>query len=220
MIHFPESTKVGLKIPKEKFYANMEMTADMKRRFINLINHIVWQYKLSDSTLNVGKGTMVVEIDVFEVYLKVKEVNTAIFDFIEQHFPRHTLFVLIYEEEANLLVSYKEPIANRPGKFKILEKFQTDWMTKTQTQLELTIDGLNMDQVYESLVRQIGRIKVERENPLRIGQSILNQQTKEKLQKQILLLEKKMHNEKQFNIQLKISNEIKSLEIELAKICK
>ncbi|MCE5174713.1 MAG: DUF4391 domain-containing protein [Bacteroidales bacterium] len=218
MIHFPESTKVGLKIPKEKFYANMEMTADMKRRFINLIDHIIWQYKLSGTTLNVGKGSMVIEIDVFGVYLKIKDINTALFDFIEQNFPRHTLFILIYEEEAKLLVSYKEPITNRPGKFKILEKFQTSWMPMTQ--LELTIDGLNMDQVYESLVKQIGKIKVERENPLRIGQSILNQQTKEKLQKQILLLEKKMHNEKQFNIQLKISNEIKSLEKELTKIGK
>jgi len=215
MIHFPESTKVGLKVPKEKFYANMEMTADMKRRFINLIDHIVWQYKLSETTLNVEKATMVVEIDVFEVYMKVKDVNTALYDFIERNFPRHTLFVLIYEEEANFLVSYKEPIANRPGKFKILEKFQTDWMPMPQ--LELTIDGLNMDQVYESLVRQIGKIKVDQESPLDISQSIMNQQTKEKLQKQILLLEKKMHNEKQFNIQLKISNEIKSLEKELAQ---
>ena len=215
MIHFPESTKVGLKVPKEKFYANMEMTADMKRRFINLIDHIVWQYKLSETTLNVEKATMVVEIDVFEVYMKVKDINTALYDFIERNFPRHTLFVLIYEEEANFLVSYKEPIANRPGKFKILEKFQTDWMPMPQ--LELTIDGLNMDQVYESLVRQIGKIKVDQESPLDISQSIMNQQTKEKLQKQILLLEKKMHNEKQFNIQLKISNEIKSLEKELAQ---
>lgn len=58
------------------------MMAEMKRRFINLIDHIVWQYKLSDSTLNVGKGSLVVEIDVFGVFLKVKDVNTALFDFI------------------------------------------------------------------------------------------------------------------------------------------
>lgn len=59
---------------------------------------------------------------------------------------------------------------------------------------------------------QIAGDKVEKKSGSDLKDSVLKSQEAEKIQKKIAELSNKLHSEKQFNIQLKISNEIRMLE--------
>ncbi|MCX6244652.1 MAG: DUF4391 domain-containing protein [Bacteroidetes bacterium] len=216
MLNFPKSTEFGKKIPKEKFYSRLEMKTAMKRYFIEDIEQIVWRYKLAPSTLNVSAGINVLEIDVLEINLKRKDYAQTVFEFIDKNLPHHTVFVLSCGSEVQLLINYKEAIENRAGKFKITANYKTDW--KPLDQIQLTVDGLNMDKVYESFVAQVAGTKLKVEAHETVKDAILQAQLKLMLEKEINALESKLYNEKQFNVQLKISTKLKELKNQLFEL--
>ena len=216
MLNFPKSTEFGKKIPKEKIYSRLEMKTAMKRYFIEDIEQIVWRYKLAPSTLNVSAGINVLEIDVLEINLKRKDYAQTVFEFIDKNLPHHTVFMLSCGSEVQLLINYKEAIENRAGKFKITANYKTDW--KPLDQIQLTIDGLNMDKVYESFVAQVAGTKLKVEAHETVKDAILQAQLKLMLEKEINALESKLYNEKQFNVQLKISTQLKELKNQLSEL--
>jgi len=210
MLNFPKSTEFGRKVSKEKFYSRMEISTVIKRYFVEDIEQIVWRYKLAPSTLNVSAGSNVLEIDVLEINLKRKDYSQAVFEFIDKNLPHHTVFVLMCGDEVQLLINYKEAIENRAGKFKITANYTTDW--KPLNQIQLTIDGLNMDKVYESFVAQIADTKLKVEAHENVKDAILQAQAILRLEKEINALEAKIRTEKQFNIQVKLSTKLKRLK--------
>lgn len=214
MLNFPKSTFYGKKIPKEKFYAKLDISSAMKRCFVEEIDQIVWQNKLATSTLNVSAGTKVIEIDVLEVSLKKKECTYSVFEFLDKNLPNHTVFLITFAQEGQLLINYKESIENRVGKHKITANYKTDWMPLDQ--IQLSIDGLNLDKVYESFVAQIAVNKLVITEQTDLKLAILEAQAKDKLQKEILVLESRIKNEKQFNIQVKLSTKLKKLKNNLS----
>ena len=52
MLSFPTSTGFERRIPKQKFYQNLDVTAEVKRLFIEQIKLITWANKLSAQTMN------------------------------------------------------------------------------------------------------------------------------------------------------------------------
>lgn len=210
MITFPESTYFGKRIPKESFYQRVDMNASVKRSFIDDIDQIIWQNKLSANTLHVGKGTRIIEIEIFEIQLKRKEYNTKIIELLEKSIPKHLLFILSYQGNSKLLMNFKEEYEKQPGKFKIVESYQSDWLPSDK--LSIQVEGLTIDQVYDSFIRQVAGTKLIQEEDLDIIQTIEKSQIAAKLQKKIADLEAKKKKEKQFNVQIEISNEIKRIK--------
>jgi len=210
MITFPESTYFGKRIPKESFYQRVDMNASVKRSFIDDIEQIIWQNKLSANTLHVGKGTRIIEIEIFEIQLKRKEYNTKIIELLEKSIPKHLLFILSYQGNSKLLMNFKEEYEKQPGKFKIVESYQSDWLPSDK--LSIQVEGLTIDQVYDSFIRQVAGTKLIQEEDLDIIQTIEKSQIAAKLQKKIADLEAKKKKEKQFNVQIEISNEIKRIK--------
>lgn len=80
----------------------------------------------------------------------------------------------------------------------------------TEDKLHLSIDGLNMDAVYESLVRQIARDKLQTDSGERLKESVERDEKK----KQIAALENKMRREKQLNRQMEMNAELKKMKEE------
>ena len=69
MLGFPASTEFGKRIPKQKFYENLEVSPALRRVFVDQIRLVYWRNKLAASTLNIAAGEAVTEIEVFEVRL-------------------------------------------------------------------------------------------------------------------------------------------------------
>ena len=59
MLDFPKSTEFNKRIPKQKFYENIDVSPALKKVFVEQIKLIHWRNKLAESTLNIAPGQTV-----------------------------------------------------------------------------------------------------------------------------------------------------------------
>ena len=209
MLGFPASTEFNKRIPKQKFYDNLDVSPTLRRVFVDQIRLVYWRNKLASSTLNIAAGEVVSEVEVFEVRLNETKLDEAVLKQIDKEIPYHILFILTCDGKAQAWIGYKEAAASGSSAFKVNRYYHTDWMAEEE--LQLHIDGLNMDTVYESLVRQIAGDKLQAESGESLKESVERDEKKKQLEKQIAALESKMRREKQLNRQMEMNAELKQL---------
>ena len=209
MLGFPVSTEFNKRIPKQKFYDNLDVSPTLRRVFVDQIRLVYWRNKLAASTLNIAAGEVVSEVEVFEVRLNEPKLDEAVLKQIDKEIPYHILFILTCDGKAQAWIGYKEAAASGSSAFKVNRYYHTDWMPEDE--LQLRIDGLNMDTVYESLVRQIAGNKLQAESGESLKESVERDEKKKQLEKQIAALESKMRKEKQLNRQMEMNAELKQL---------
>ena len=194
MITFPESTLVGKTVPKTAFYKNLEVNARMKQRFVDDVASVTWVAKIAPSTLNVTDGKTVHEITVFRMVLKNYEVPSDVLMLIDKQMPRHTVFLLQYEDKNCLYVNYKEWHDAEQRQFDIFKTYQSAWVKDAD--MVLTIDGRTMDAVFSSFVHQIAEGQLNA-NTKDLHTAVMENKEREQLQKSINSLEQQMLKEKQ-----------------------
>ncbi len=209
MFDFPISTHFDRRIPKQKFYTHLDISGNIKKLFTDEIETIIWKYKLSPDTINISEGTFVKEIQFIEIVLKQQNISKNIIELIDREIPYHIVFVLKYKKLIQLYISYKEISKNRENKFRIDSIYKTDWTNEEDVQLK--IEGLTLDKVYENFILQISDGKVQMREGSDLKEAINNAIEIEKLQKEILILQNRIIKEKQFNRQVKLNEEIKKL---------
>ena len=209
MLGFPATTEFNKRIPKQKFYENLDVSPTLRRVFVDQIRLVYWRNKLAASTLNIAAGEVVSEVEVFEVRLNAPKLDEAVLKQIDKEIPYHILFILTCDGKAQAWIGYKEAAASGSSAFKVNRYYHTDWMPEDE--LQLRIDGLNMDTVYESLVRQIAGDKLQAESGESLKESVERDEKKKQLEKQIAALESKMRKEKQLNRQMEMNAELKQL---------
>lgn len=214
MIPFPQSTIVNKPVPKTAFYRHLEVNARQKARFVEDIDRIVWLAKLTPSTLNIEDGKTVHELTVFLVTLKRENVTDDVFVAIDRQMPRHVLFILQFEESYCLLLNYKEWADPVKGTFRIVKSFRTDWTDGES--LRLDIDGSNMDRLYVSFVAQVSGFNIH--NVADIKLIIDLQQQLVQKQRAVEALQKKVRAERQFNRQMELNTEARTLKKEVAAL--
>ena len=215
MLGFPVSTEFNKRIPKQKFYDNLDVSPTLRRVFVDQIRLVYWRNKLAASTLNIAAGEVVSEVEVFEVRLNEPKLDEAVLKQIDKEIPYHILFILTCDGKAQAWIGYKEAAASGSSAFKVNRYYHTDWMPEDE--LQLRIDGLNMDTVYESLVRQIAGDKLQAESGESLKESVERDEKKKQLEKQIAALESKMRKEKQLNRQMEMNAELKKLRKEIER---
>lgn len=209
MLDFPRTTEFNKRIPKQKFYENLTISPVLRRVFIDQIRMVYWKNKLSTSTLNIAAGEAVTEIEVFEVRLSEPLLDDAVLKQIDKEIPYHILFILTCDGKAQAWIGYKEAAASGSNAFKVGRYYHTDWMPEDE--LRLSINGLNMDAVYESLVRQIAGDKLQTDSGESLKESVERDEKKRWLEKQIAVLENKIRREKQLNRRMEMNAELKKL---------
>ena len=210
MLGFPASTEFGKRIPKQKFYENLEVSPVLRRVFVDQIRLVYWRNKLAASTLNIAAGEAATEIEVFEVRLNEPQLDEAVLKQIDKEIPYHILFILTCDGKAQAWIGYKEAAASGSNAFKVNRYYHTDWMPEDA--LHLSIDGLNMDAVYESLVRQIAGDELQKNFGESLKESVECDEKRKQLEKQIAVLENKMRREKQLNRQIEMNAKIRELK--------
>ena len=212
MFGFPVSTEFNKRIPKQKFYENIEVSLAVKRIFVEQIRIIYWRNKLAAATLNLAAGDAVTEIEVFEVKLNAPQLDETVLRQIDKAIPYHILFVLTYEGKAQAWIGYKEVVSGGHT-FKVNRYYHTEWVPENE--LQFTISGLNMDAVYESLVRQIAGERLQAAPNESLKESVGRDEERRRLEKQIAALENAMRKEKQLNRKMELNAELKKLRKEL-----
>lgn len=196
MLNLPEITELHKPLPKTQIYKKFQFSNAQQTKFDADISRIDIVNEVSLRTIpSIQQGKKINSIYVLRVTLKTKDYDSKNIEKISKIIPQNLVFALQYEEEIQLAV-FCEKI------------FTTSWIHETKAKLELK--GLNFDEVWENIIKQIEG--GEWDSNLSLSENIKLKEKKEKLQKQIDVLKKKMKNEKQFNRQIEIKAEIRRLE--------
>ena len=213
MFGFPGSTEFNKRIPKQKFYENIEVSSSLRRVFVEQIKIVYWRNKLAVSTLNIASGESVTEIEVFEVRLTEPQLEETVLRQIDKEIPYHILFVLTCEGKVQAWIGYKEAAVSGSNAFKVNRYYHTEWMSESE--LRFSIDGLNMDAVYENLVRQIAGEILQTNSNESLKESVERDEERRRFEKQIAALENKIRKEKQLNRRMEMNTELKLLKKQL-----
>lgn len=212
MLNLPETTVFNKRIPKEKFYAKMDVPPKVKRAFIDQIQAISWRHKIAPATTNLAPGNTVMEIQVFEIALRTPSLDEEVLRQIDRQIPYHLIHLLTYEGKVQAWVAYKEASAGKTP-FKVDHFYHTEWLEKED--LALPLEGLHMDAVYENLVYMIAGDLLQEEEEGSLQEAVASSEERKKLEKKIQALEKKVRKEKQLNLQMKLNSQLKQLKKEL-----
>ena len=182
MLGLPASTGIRKPVPKTVIYEKFatELTGNRKKSFENDISRIIVINEISSASVNICEGEKVKAIFVVIIELKSKDYNDKNIALISKLFGQNLLMILHYD------VFYQFAIFQT----KLLH---SNW--STEENIKLRLDGLDLDNVWQSLVIQVSGVVPEKEHTL--DQQIVIESEKEKLKKQIILLETKARKESQ-----------------------
>ena len=217
MYNLPQSTIVNRVIPKKTFVNQLGANTRMKDHFTNDVVRVEWLAKLAPSTINVADGKEVHEITIFLVPIKDENCPDDIFSFIDGMIPRHTLFILRWGDMTCLYLNYKEWMesnTNTDKTFRIAKTYRSQWIKDTE--ISLSIEGLTMDAIYETLVRQVAgeRIITQSES---LREDVEKSTQREMLLKKIEILRRKEAKERQPQKKFVLHQQRIVLELKISK---
>lgn len=198
MFDLPNKCYVNKFLPKKIFYEKIGISSGTKEDFVNLIEKIMWLYKISTDTVGISKSENIEEIEIFEIVLKEKKIPYSVIKAITKGIPYKILFLLKYHDE----ICYS---------IKVDDIYTTDW----NQEINFNFNALNLEIVYENIVK---RIIDEQDNQKSFEDIIEEKNIKSDLEKKINSLKIKIKNEKQFNRKVELNNELNKLLDELEEI--
>lgn len=144
MLGLPQSTVVKRSLPKAQLYKRFDWKPSQRDSFDGDVARLDFVHWIAPRTLPaIAEGANVKEIYVVEVALKKRDFDSKNIALLAKSIPQRVVYQLRYEDEAMLAVYY-------------VKLFTTDW--KKADDITLQLSGLNLDAVWEVIVRQIGNI--------------------------------------------------------------
>lgn len=206
----PETTCFDRRVPKQKFYENLAVSAALKRSFIDEMQTVWWRNKLAPATLNLAPGTAVSEIEVFEIELRGSRLDENVLRQMDREIPYHLLFVLSFENRVQAWIGYKESATTGNKAFKVERYYHTEWMPRESLCFEL--NGHTLDAVYENLVRQIGGSELKASSDEDLKVSVARDAERKRIEAEIVKLEKRARVERQPKRKFELVQHIRQLE--------
>ena len=224
MIRFPSYTALSkphlLYRPHKKgnsdFFDSLNVSVKEKKDLREQIRAIQITHQIDTSTTNIPAGKKVKQIMVLEIELEQMDVSLTLLEQLDIRLGIYTAFVLKYPQgQEELLIHYKEPLSQeKDGKhFKIVRRFQT------RDDVSIDFEGNDLDDVYESLVKETGKKELQVLETSNLRNSIELSDQLDKLEKRAQQLKKKMYSEKSMRKQMEIKREYQATlkEIEALK---
>ena len=188
----------------------------MKTHFVNDVVNITWLYKLSAKTLNVMDADNLKEIEVFVAQLKQPDCPPDLFSFIDANMPHHIIFILTHNENAMLLINYKDWADSTHTRFKITQTFSSPWVAIAE--LSLAVQGQSLPRIYDNFVAQVSGIGEHKAGTM--AEIITLKQVIAKAESELLALQKKMRREPQLDVQMQMNKLVKAKRKELEELKK
>ena len=202
MYGLPNTTEVKKQLPKKAIYAKFNMPTSQREHFDADIARLDIVGMVSSKTVPaLAEGEEVKEIYILAIQLKRKEYDTKNIALLTKLIPQKMVFALHYEEDVQFAIYHTKLIT-------------TEWQTSEEASLPLL--GLNLGAVWENIVTHIGQIKISEGNSL--AEQIKVEEMRTKVKAQIASLTQRLNKEKQFNRQMEINAEIKSLRKQLINL--
>lgn len=198
MLGLPKATEMSKQLPKKAIYAKFQMSTAEKEKIDADISRITIVNEITPNKVNIPAGDEVKSFFVLLITLKRKEFEEKTVATLSKLIPQNILFVLECGNESKLAICYSKLM-------------QTDWKPTTEQKIELK--GLNLDNVWENLIRSLESGVWNEE--LSLDENLALHEQQGKLQKQITKLEKQARAEKQPKKKFEIVQQLKKLKVKL-----
>lgn len=196
MLGLPKSTELSKQLPKKAIYLKFNMNTAAKDKFDADISRITIVNEISPATTTIAAGENISAIYVLLVSLKHKNYNEATIAQINKLINQNMILLLECGSECRIAVYHTKLI-------------QSEWMPTDDSKLSLK--GLNLDDVWNNLVVQIGKIEVEREHSLE--EQIAHDEKKSQILKEIERLDALARKEKQPKKKMELFEKIRKLKV-------
>ena len=199
MYGLPHTTEIRKQLPKKAIYAKFELKPAQRDGFDADVSRIDIVAVISPTTVPAfASGEIIKEFYVLDVQLKKKDYDEKNIAMLSKLIPQNILFALQYEDETQLAIYHTKLI-------------KSDWKSTTDTDIRLS--GLNLDTVWENIIKDIGEIHVQEGKTL--TEQIHEDEKLVKLKRQIEELERKCRTEKQPRRRLELYEKLTSLKKQL-----
>ncbi len=196
MFGLPVATAINQPLTKKAVFEKFNLKASERERFDADISRMVLVARISPATVPaLTDGNEIKGIYVLQVVLKRKEYDPKNILLLQKLIPQNIVFALQHEDKTQLCIFHTR-----------LQ--QSAWMPTEETAIHL--QGLNLDDVWNNIVASIGSLDTSSEET--IEQQIINREQKEKLLRQIEVLEKKCRLEKQTHKKYELHQELVKLK--------
>ena len=209
---WPPQAAVARPVAKAKIYAHAKPTAALRALFVDQVESITWAYKLAPETINLPAKPDVPEIEVFEIALKLPDVNHSVLRCIDKAIPFPILFVLRYDGHSQPVAAHKRPSDSVSGQWVVGDYHAAPWQKDGVVRPGLPV-ALDLQGLYLQLLRQHFAV------PARAGESLRDQLDRLSLlsakQAAAAKLETRLAQEKQFNRKVEINAQLRTIRQEL-----
>jgi hypothetical protein len=199
MLGLPKATEIVRPLPKRAVFDKFKPTAVQRKLFDEQVSRMSIVAEISPQTVAVAECEDVSAIYIVHVTMKTTWCDKKNIILLSKLIDQRMLFVLQYGDNAQIA-------AYRAGKVLISE-------SKPLSEWKLTLSGLDLGTIWVNAIAQIGGIDISDGKDL--DASIIENERREKLMKQIATLEKKAMNEKQPRRKWDLAEEVMRLKMEL-----
>lgn len=192
----PPSTEINNIISKKAIIEKFSLSGQERTRFDSSIHRIVISNEISPRTVNIPPG------DIKGIFILRAELR-------EEDCDPRVLSMLFDLIDQRMVIVLQCGIRCKPTVFNDI-LIEGEWML--QSDFSLTLEGLELDNVWENLVIQIGHIEMEEGNSL--SDQISKNERRKAKEVQIAQLTKKMMSEKQPKKKRELFEQIQSIRNE------
>jgi hypothetical protein len=195
MLNLPKATELNRPLSKKSIYEKFKLNTAAKDKFDADIRRLAIVGEVSPATVNIDAGTEIAAFYVVLVSLKTADYDEKNIGLIAKLIPQNLLLVLEHEGKAQLAV----------WRTKLL---QTEW--KPLAEHAVSLQGLNLDIVWQNIIVRIGGITLAQGNTL--DEQIQANAERERIEKRIAQLERQARSEKQPRRKWELVEETKKLK--------
>ena len=196
MYGLPDTTQVKKQLPKKAIYAKFGLKPSQREGFDADVSRIDIVAVVSPATIPaVAAGENIKEFYVLAVQLKRKDYAEKNIEMLSKLIPQNILFALQYENQTQLAVYHTKLICSM-------------WIPTDE--MVITLSGLNLNTVWENIIKTVGEIQVEEGNTL--AEQIAKDEERVRTLKLIAALEKRMAKETQPRKKRELFERIKTLK--------
>ena len=201
MYGLPQTTEIKKQLPKKAIFAKFDLKPSQRESFDADISRIDIVAVVSPSTVPaVAHGENIKEFYVLAVQLKRKDYDAKNIALLSRLIPQKMIMALHFQEEVQFAINHTKLITSK-------------WQFLTPNSSFLTLNGLNLDTVWDNIVISIGNIQVEQGKS--VAEQISADDQRAKVLAQIATLERKMANEKQPRRKREYFEQIKKLKSQI-----
>lgn len=201
MFGLPATTDINKPLYKKTVFEKFNLKTAERDRFDADISRMALVARISPATVPaLAEGKDIKGFYVLQVILKHKEYHVQNILLLQKLIPQKIVFALQYEEQMQLCIFHTHLLLSV-------------WLPIADA--TITLQGLTLDETWEHLVAEIGGLDTQSEQT--IEQQITTNEQREKLLRQIEILEKRCRTEKQTRKKYELHQQIINLKKVLLK---